>query len=65
MILRYVFIFLTFTYLTNCSGNSKNDELSDQNEFSSPEIQFTQAMLMFRRAKMNLALLKYNLHKQC
>jgi len=55
MILRYVFIFLTFAYLTNCSGNSKNDELSDQNEFEPPEIQFTQAMLMFDDQQYEIA----------
>jgi outer membrane protein assembly factor BamD len=59
MILRYVFIFLTFAYLTNCSGNSKNYELSDQNEFSSPEIQFTQAMLMFDNQQYEIATDKF------
>ena len=37
MILRYVFTFLTFVYLTNCSGNSNKDELSGQKEFITPE----------------------------
>jgi len=55
MILRYVFIFLTFTYLTNCSGNSNKNILSDQDEFSPPEIQFTQAMLMFDNQQYELA----------
>ena len=59
MILRYVFTFLTFVYLTNCSGNSKNDELSEQNEFSSPEIQFTQAMLMFDNQQYEIATDKF------
>ena len=59
MILRYVFIFLTIAYLTNCSGNSKNDELSDQNEFSSPEIQFRQAMLMFDNQQYEVASNKF------
>ena len=59
MILRYVFIFLTFAYLTNCSGNLKNNELSDQNEFSSPEIQFTQAMLMFDNQQYEIATDKF------
>jgi len=59
MILRYVFIFLTIAYLTNCSGNLKNDELSEQNEFSSPEIQFTQAMLMFDNQQYEIATDKF------
>ena len=59
MILRYVFLFLTFAYLTNCSGNLKNNELSDQNEFSSPEIQFTQAMLMFDNQQYEIATDKF------
>ena len=59
MILRYVFIFLTFAYLTNCSGKLKNNELSDQNEFSSPEIQFTQAMLMFDNQQYEIATDKF------
>ena len=59
MILRYVFTFLTFVYLTNCSGNLKNDELSEQNEFSSPEIQFTQAMLMFDNQQYEIATDKF------
>ena len=59
MILRYVFIFLTFTYLANCSGNSDKNELSNQNEFSSPEIQFTQAMLMFDNQQYEVASNKF------
>ena len=55
MILRYVFIFLTLVYLTNCSGNSNKDELANQNEFSPPEIQFTQAMLMFDNQQYEIA----------
>ena len=47
MILRYVFSIIAFVYLINCSGNSSKDKLSDQDEFSPPEIQFTQAMLLF------------------
>ena len=47
MILRYVFTFLTFVFLANCSGNSNKNELSGQDEFSPPEIQYTQAMLLF------------------
>jgi len=59
MILRYVFIFLAFAYLTNCSGNLKEDELSDQNEFSPPEIKFTQAMLMFDNQQYEIATDKF------
>ena len=60
MILRYVFTFLTFVYLTNCSGNSNKDELSGQDEFSPPEIQFTQAMLMFDNQQYEIATDKFN-----
>jgi len=59
MILRYVFIFLTFVYLTNCSGKSEKNELSGQDEFSPPEIQFTQAMLMFDNQQYELATDKF------
>ena len=55
MILRYVFTIIAFSYLINCSGNSSKDELTDQTEFSSPEIQFTEAMLMFDNAQYKLA----------
>ena len=59
MIFRYVFIFLTFAYLANCSGSSNKNELSNQNEFSPPEIQFTQAMLMFDSQQYELATDKF------
>ena len=59
MILRYVFIFLTLVYLTNCSGNANKDNLSSQDEFSPPEIQFTQAMLMFDNQQYELATDKF------
>ena len=59
MILRYVFTFLTFVYLTNCSGNSNKDNISSQDEFSPPEIQFTQAMLMFDNQQYELATDKF------
>ena len=59
MILRSVFTFLTFVYLTNCSGNSNKDELSGQDEFSPPEIQFTEAMLMFDNLQYELATEKF------
>jgi outer membrane protein assembly factor BamD len=59
MILRYVFTFLTFVYLTNCSGNSNKDELFGQDEFSPPEIQFTEAMLFFENQQYELASKKF------
>ena len=59
MILRYVFIFLTFFYLANCSSNSDKNELSSQNEFSPPEIQFTQAMLLFDNQEYTQATEKF------
>jgi len=59
MILRYVFILLTFVYLVNCSGNSDKNELSSQNEFTPPEIQFTEAMLMFDNQQYELATDKF------
>ena len=46
MILRYVFTFIALIYLTNCSVNNNKDKLSSKDEFSAPEIQFTQAMLI-------------------
>lgn len=55
MILRCVFTILAFTYLINCSANSSKDKLSGQGEFSPPEIQFTQAMLMFDNKQYELA----------
>ena len=59
MILRYVFKFLIFVYLTNCAGNSNKVELSDQDEFSPPEIQFTQAMLIFDNQQYDMAADKF------
>jgi outer membrane protein assembly factor BamD len=59
MILRYVFTFLAFVYLTNCSVNSNKDELSGLDEFSPPEIQFTQAMLMFDNQQYEIATDKF------
>ena len=55
MILRYVFTFLTFVFLANCSVNSNKDKISVKDEFSPPEIQFTQAMLMFDNQQYELA----------
>jgi outer membrane protein assembly factor BamD len=59
MILRYVFTFLTFVFLANCSGNSNKNELSSKGEFSPPEIQFTQAMLMFENEQYKMATDKF------
>jgi len=59
MILRYVVTFLAFVYLTNCSVNSSKEELSGQDEFSPPEIQFTQAMLMFDNQQYEIATDKF------
>ncbi|MDB4861093.1 outer membrane protein assembly factor BamD [Alphaproteobacteria bacterium] len=59
MILRYFFIFLTFIYLVNCSGNSDKNELSSQDEFNPPKIQYTQAMLMFDNQQYEIATDKF------
>jgi len=50
---------MTFVYLTNCSVNSNKDELYGLDEFSPPEIQFTQAMLMFDNQQYELATDKF------
>ena len=55
MILRYLFSIMTFAYLINCSGNSSKDELSAQDEFTSPKIQYTEAMLSFNNQQYELA----------
>ena len=47
MILRYVFTIIAIIYLISCSSNSNKDNLSDQVEFNPPEIEYTQAMIMF------------------
>jgi len=59
MILRYVFLIIAFVYLINCSANSSKNTLSDQDEFSSPEIQFTQAMQMLNNQQYELATEKF------
>jgi len=59
MILRYVVTFLTFVYLTNCSVNSNKGELSSQDEFSPPEIQYAEAMLMFNKQQYEIATDKF------
>ena len=59
MILRYIFILVTLFYLTNCSGNINNDKISGQDEFSPPELQYTQAMLMFENQQYDIAVDKF------
>ena len=59
MILRYVFTIIAFAYLINCSGNSSKDKLSSQSEFSLPEIQYAEAMLLFDNQKYELATDKF------
>ena len=55
MILRYVFTLIVFTFLINCSTSSSKDKLSEQEEFSPPEILFTEAMLIFDNQQYELA----------
>ena len=55
MILRYLCTIIAFGYLINCSANSSKDKLFDQNEFSTPEIQFTEAMLFFDNQQYEIA----------
>ncbi|MDC0625187.1 outer membrane protein assembly factor BamD [Alphaproteobacteria bacterium] len=55
MILRYVITIIAFTYLINCSGNSSKDKLSSPSDFSPPEIQYTEAMLMFDNQQYEIA----------
>ena len=43
----------------NCSGNSSKDKLFSQNEFSSPEIQYAEAMLFFDNQEYELAADKF------
>ena len=58
MILRYVFTFMIFAFLINCAGNNdKNNDLSDQIQFSPPEKQYTEAMLKFDNQQYDLATL--------
>ena len=59
MILRYAFVIIAFCYLINCSGNSNKDKLSNQNEINPPEIQYTQAMLLFDNQQYELATAKF------
>jgi outer membrane protein assembly factor BamD len=59
MILRYVFTIVAFIFLINCTGNSTKDKLSDQIEFSPPETQFAQAMLIFDNQQYEVASEKF------
>ena len=59
MILRYVFTIIAFIHLINCSANSNKDKLSSQSEFSLPEIQYAEAMLLFDNQKYELATDKF------
>ena len=59
MILRFVFTILALTYLINCSGNSSKEKLSNQDQFKPPEMQFTEAMLMFDNQQYELATKKF------
>ena len=59
MILRYLFAIIAFTHLINCSGDSGKDRLLDQSEFSPPEIQFKEAMIMFDNQQYELATDKF------
>jgi outer membrane protein assembly factor BamD len=59
MILRFVFTIIAFSYLINCSGNSNKEKLTTQDEINTPEIQFTQAMLMFENKEYELATNKF------
>ena len=59
MILRYVLTIIALSYLINCSGNSNKKNLSNQEEFNPPEIQYTEAMLMFDNRQYELASEKF------
>ena len=59
MIFRYVFTIIAFIFFINCSGNSSKDQLSGQSKFSPPEIQFTQAMVLFDNQQYDLATDKF------
>ncbi len=59
MILKYVFSIIALTYIINCSGDSTKDKLPAQDDFSPPEIQFTQAMVIFDNQQYELASVKF------
>ena len=59
MILRYVLSIVAFAFLINCSGKPNKDLISDKEEFNPPEIQYTEAMLMFDNKEYELAADKF------
>jgi len=60
MILRFVFILLALLFLISCSSNlDKNNNISDNEEFSSPETQYTEAMMLFDNQQYDLATQKF------
>ena len=59
MIFRYVIIVVTFICLNNCSSNLSTDEISSQNKFNPPEIEFTEAMIMFDNEQYEQASAKF------
>ena len=46
MILKYILNILVFVFAFSCSNNSKNDIVGNK-EFTSPESQYTEAMILF------------------
>ena len=60
MILRFVFNFIALLFLISCSNNlNKNNNIIDNEEFSSPETLFTEAMILFDSQKYDLATQKF------
>ena len=59
MILRNALTIIVLICLINCSNNSNKDKLSDQGEFNPPEVQYTQAMLLFDNQQYELATKKF------
>ena len=59
MIFRYCINIIAFAFLMNCSGKISEDKLSSKDEFNPPEIQYTQAMLMFDNQQYELAANKF------
>jgi len=56
MILRSVFNLLILIFIICCSSNNKNNAFSEQVAFSSPESEYTKAMLMFDKQQYNQAI---------
>jgi len=57
MILRSVFNLLILIFIICCSSNNnKNNTVLEQSEFSSPESQYTKAMLMFDKQQYDQAI---------